>query len=99
MLYFLLTGVALSPEALQARPKLEKFPKPLRNLVGRMLHRNRDQRPKDLVVLAEMVRQCLSRVERRREFADRYGVPYRRTIPRPAEIRSARLIRGALVLG
>ena len=99
MLYFLLTGVALSPEALHARPKLEKFPKPLRNLVRRMLHPNPDQRPKDLVVLAEMIRECLSRTERRREFADRYGIPYRRTIPRPAEIRSARLVRVALVFG
>jgi hypothetical protein len=98
-LYFLLTGVALSHEALQARPKLEKFPKSLRNLLARMLHPNPDQRPKDLVVLAEMVRQCLSRIERRREFADRYGIPYRRTIPRPTEIRSARFRRAALAFG
>ena len=50
-------------------------------------------------MLAEMIRECLSRTERRREFADRYGIPYRRTIPRPAEIRSARLVRVALVFG
>jgi len=96
-LYFLLTGVALSTEALKRRPNLAKFPKSLRNLLARMLHPDPDKRPKDLVVLAEMIRECLLRTERRREFADRYGIPYRRTIPQPAEIRSARLVRAALV--
>ena len=92
-LYFLLTGTALSAEALQRRPKLSRFPKPLRTLLGRMLHRDPNQRPKDLIVLAEMIRQCLLKLERRRQFADKYGLPFRRTIPRPVEIRSARWLR------
>src|SRR5213080_821280 len=46
-IYFLLTGVALSDEGLQRPPKFSKFPKPLRALLARMLHRNPDQRPKD----------------------------------------------------
>src|SRR5215475_6122627 len=41
-LYFLLTGVALSPEALQYGPKFSGFPKPLRTLLGKLLHRNPD---------------------------------------------------------
>src|SRR6266536_3894810 len=71
-LYFLLTGTALSAEALQRRPKLSRFPKPLRTLLGRMLHRDPNQRPKDLIILAEMIRQCLLKLERRRQFADKY---------------------------
>src|SRR5437763_337580 len=98
-LYFLLTGTALSAEALQRHPKLSRFPKPLRTLLGRMLHRDPNQRPKDLIVLAEMIRQCLLKLERRRQFADKYGLPFRRTIPRPVEARSARLVRGAVAVG
>jgi len=95
-LYFLLTGVALSAEALQRPPNFSRFPKPLRRLLARMLHRDPDQRPKDLVVLAEMIRECLQKIERRRALADKYGIPYRTTIPRRAEARPARLLRIAL---
>jgi serine/threonine protein kinase len=97
-LYFLLTGTALSAEALQRGPKLSRFPKPLRTLLGRMLHRDPNQRPKDLIVLAEMIRQCLLKLERRRQFADKYGLPFRRTIPPPVEVRSARWLRGAVAV-
>src|SRR4030095_13439053 len=38
-LYFLLTGIALSAEALQHGPKFSGFPKPLRTLLARLLHR------------------------------------------------------------
>lgn len=95
-LYFLLTGVALSAEALQRPPNFSRFPKPLRRLLARMLHRDPDQRPKDLVVLAEMIRESLLKVERRRALADKYGIPYRTTIPRRAQTRPARLLRIAL---
>src|SRR5438094_5620948 len=95
-LYFLLTGVALSADALQRPPKFSGFPKALRALLARMLHRDPDQRPKDLVVLAEMIRECLLKIERRRAFADKYGIPYRTTIPRRSEARPARLLRIAL---
>jgi len=95
-LYFLLTGVALSAEELQRPPKFSKFPKPLRTLLVRMLHRNPDQRPKDLVVLAEMIRECLLKIERRRALADKYGIPYRTTIPRRVEPRPRRFLRIAL---
>jgi serine/threonine protein kinase len=95
-LYFLLTGVALSADALQRPPKFSRFPKPLRTLLVRMLHRDPDQRPKDLVVLAEMIRECLLKLERRRALADKYGIPYRTTIPRRAEARPRRLLRIAL---
>jgi len=92
-LYFLLTGVALSADATQGTPKLSRFPKPLRTLLARMLHRDPDQRPRDLVVLAEMIRQCLLKIERRRAFADKYGIPYRTTLVRRPEARSTRLWR------
>ena len=95
-LYFLLTGVALSADALQRPPKFSGFPKALRALLARMLHRDPDQRPKDLVVLAEMIRECLLKIERRRAFADKYGIPYRATIPPRPAARPARLLRIAL---
>jgi serine/threonine protein kinase len=95
-LYFLLTGVALSAEAAKQGPKFPKFPKPLRNLLARMLNRDPDKRPKDLVVLAEMIRECLLKIERRRALADKYGIPFRTTIPPRPEARPARLFRIAL---
>jgi serine/threonine protein kinase len=98
-LYFLLTGVALSAEELQRPPKFSKFPKPLRAMLGRMLHPDLDQRPKDLVVLTEMIRECLLKIERRRALAEKYGIPYRTTIPRRAEAPPKRLVRVALPVG
>jgi Protein kinase domain len=95
-LYFLLTGMALSADGVHQAPKLSRFPKPLRNLLARMLNRNPDQRPKDLVVLAEMIRECLLKIERRQALADKYGIPYRTTIPRRSEARPTRLWRIAV---
>jgi len=95
-LYFLLTGVALSADVLHRSPKFSGFPKALRTLLARMLHRNPDHRPKDLVVLAEMIRECLLKIERRRALADKYGIPYRTTIPRRADAQPRRLLRIAL---
>ena len=82
-LYFLLSGVALSAEALQHGPKFSGFPKPLRALLGRLLHRDPDQRPKDLLVVTEMIRESLGKIERRRMLSDRYGIPLRTSVPRP----------------
>jgi serine/threonine protein kinase len=98
-MYFLLTGVALSHETLRQPPRLSGFPKPLRNLLCRMLHPNPDQRPKDLVVLGEMIRSCLLKIERRLALADRYGIPFRTTIPQPTQPRPRRMLRTALAFG
>ena len=98
-MYFLLTGIELSAETLRQPPKLSGFPKPLRNLLSHMLHPNPDQRPKDLVVLGEMIRSCLLKIERRLAWADRYGIPFRTTIPRPDQPRPRRLLRRALAFG
>jgi serine/threonine protein kinase len=98
-MYFLLTGIELSAETLRQTPKLSGFPKPLRNLLSQMLHPNPDQRPKDLVVLGEMIRSCLLKIERRLALADRYGIPFRTTIPRPDQPRPRRLLRTALAFG
>jgi serine/threonine protein kinase len=98
-MYILLTGVALSAEILRGSPKLSGFPKPLRSLLSQMLHPNPDQRPKDLVVLGEMIRSCLLKIERRLALADRYGIPFRTTIPRPDQPRPRRLLRTALAFG
>src|SRR3989442_8877359 len=75
-LYFLLTSTALSPEELQPPPKFSKFPKPFRSFLARMFHRDPDQRPKDLVALAEMIRECLLQIERRPGLAEKHSNPY-----------------------
>src|SRR5215211_4231954 len=98
-LYFLLTGIALSTEALHRGPKFSGFPKPLLVLLGRLLHRDPDQRPKDLLVVTELIRESLGKIERRRALSDRYGVPLRTTVPRPREARPRRLVRTMAVLG
>lgn len=98
-MYFLLTGVALSSETLRRPPKFSGFPKPLRNLLSKMLHPNPDRRPKDLIVLGEMIRSCLLKTERRLALADRYGIPFRTTIRRPTQPRPRRLLRTALAFG
>jgi serine/threonine protein kinase len=99
IMYFLLTGFALSTEAIRHPPKFSGFPKPLRTLLSQMLHPNPDKRPKDLVVLGEMIRSCLAKIERRLALADRYGLPFRTTIPRPTQPRPRRLLRTALAFG
>jgi hypothetical protein len=98
-LYYLLTGIALSAEALPQTPKFSGFPKPLRVLLGRLLHRDPDQRPKDLLVVTEMIRQSLGKIERRRTLSDRYGIPLRTSVPRPRAARPGRLVRTAAVVG
>ena len=98
-LYFLLSGVALSAEALQQGPKFSGFPKPLRVLLGRLLHRDPDQRPKDLLVVTEMIRESLGKIERRRTLSDRYGIPLRTSVPQPRKARPRLLLRTAVVVG
>ena len=98
-LYFLLTGIALSTQALHRGPKFSGFPKPLLVLLGQLLHRDPDQRPKDLLVVTELIRESLGKIERRRALSDRYGIPLRTTVPRPREARPRRLVRAAAVVG
>jgi hypothetical protein len=98
-LYFLLSDVALSAETLQRGPKFSGFPKPLRTLLGQLLHRDPDQRPKDLLVVTELIRESLGKIERRRALSDRYGIPLRTSVPRPREARPRRLVRTAVVVG
>jgi len=70
---FLLTGIA--PQAKMRLQQLRQFPKPLRNLLTYMLRGNPDKRPQDPVALAELIRECLLKIERRQAFARRLGIP------------------------
>jgi hypothetical protein len=79
-MYFLLTGA--TPSAELRRRQLRAFPKALRNLLAQMLRDNPDERPKDPVVLAEMIRECLAKIERRQGFARRLGIPLAAKISR-----------------
>jgi hypothetical protein len=63
------------------------------------LPRDPDRRPKDLLVVTELIRESLGKIERRRAFSDRYGIPLRTTVPRPREARPRRLVRTAAVVG
>jgi hypothetical protein len=99
-MYFLLTGAAASPEMGTGSRQLSGFPKALRNLIGKMLHRDPDQRPKDPVVLAEMIRECLLKIERRQAIARKLGVPLpgvSRGKPRRTSTPLAQVFRGILV--
>jgi hypothetical protein len=98
-LYFLLTGVALSAEALWQGPKFSGFPKPLRVLLGQLLRREPDRRQNDLLVVTEMIRESLGKIERRRALSDRYGIPLRTSIPRRTATRPRRLVRAAVAVG
>ena len=98
-LYFLLSGLALSAEALQRGPKFSGFPKPLRVLLSRMLHRDPDRRPKDLIVVTELIRGALEKIERRRALSDRYGIPLKTAVTRQTKAPSHRLLRTAVAFG
>ena len=71
----------------------------MRVLLGRLLHRDPDQRPKDLLVVTEMIRESLGKIERRRTLSDRYGIPLRTSVPPPRKARPRRLLRTAAVVG
>ena len=97
-MYFMLTG-AVPPTDLR-RQQLRVFPKALRNLLGNMLRHDPNQRPKDPVVLTEMIRECLAGIERRQALARRLGVPLAGVIPRKSGAPStplAQVLRGILV--
>jgi serine/threonine protein kinase len=98
-MYFLLTGAA--PPAKVHLRELRRFPKALRNLLAHMLRGNPDKRPQDLVALAESIRECLLRIERRQEFARRLGIPLAAVIPREPKTPPtplAQVLRGILVV-
>jgi serine/threonine-protein kinase len=99
-MYFLLTGTAPSPEMRLRSRELSGFPKALRKLIGDMLRHDPDKRPKDPVALAEMIRECLLKVERRQALARKLGVPLAAKIPpksRTTLTPLAQVLRGILV--
>jgi len=99
-MYFLLTGAAPSPEMRHRSRELSRFPKALRNLIANMLRPDPDQRPKDPVVLAEMIRECLLKIERRQAIVRKLGVPLAgvsRPKPRRTSTPLVQVFRGILV--
>src|SRR5438477_892 len=95
---FLLTGIA--PLAKTRLQQLRQFPKPLRNLLAHMLRANPDKRPQDPVALAEWIRECLLRIERRQAFARRLGIPLAATTLGKSRISStplAQVVGGIIV--
>ena len=99
-MFFMLTGAPFSAEMGRRSRELSGFPKALQNLIANMLRRDPDQRPKDPVVLAEMIRECLLKIERRQVLARRLGIPLAGVIPRksrPTSTPLAQVVRGILV--
>src|SRR5438105_5908041 len=94
---FLLTGAAPSAGTIPLQ-QLSRFPTRVRNLLAQMLRNNPDERPQDPVGLAEEIRECLLRVERRQALARRLGVPLVSIIPRTSEQPQVRVPRRALAL-
>ena len=95
---FLLTGIA--PQAKMRLQQLRQFPKPLRNLLAHMLRGNPDKRPQDPIALAEWIRECLLRIERRQAFARRLGIPLAATTLGKSRISStplAQVVGGIIV--
>jgi serine/threonine protein kinase len=88
---FLLTGVA--PLAKMLLQQLRQFPKPLRHLLADMLRANPDKRPQDPVALAERIRECLLRIERRQAVARRLGIPLAATTLGKSRISSTPLVQ------
>jgi serine/threonine protein kinase len=98
-MYFLLTGTA--PRAKMRLQQLRQFPKALRNLVAQMLRANPDKRPQDPVALAEAIRGCLVKTERRQAFARRLGIPLAAVTPRhpgAPQTPLAQVLRGIVVV-
>jgi len=50
-------------------------------LLAHMLRNNPDERPQDPVALAETIRECLLRIERRQAFGYKFGIPLAAVIP------------------
>lgn len=71
---FLLTG-AIHPAESRFQ-QLKRFPRPIRNLLARMLQDNPEERPQDPIVLAEAVREAITKLERNQEFVRKFGLPF-----------------------
>ena len=99
-MFFMLTGAAPSSEMPRRSRELSEFPKVLRNLIANLLRRDPDQRPKDPVALAEMIRECLQKIERRQLFARTLGIPRAAVVSRKSKTTTTPLVqvlRGILV--
>lgn len=96
-MYFLLTGAMQSPES--RLRQLKRFPRPIRNLLAHMLRENPDDRPQDPVVFAEAIRERLSGVARRREFARKFGIPVVPALQKMRKRSPVWLPRRALAIG
>jgi serine/threonine protein kinase len=79
---FLLTGVfyAAEPRSLQTR----RFARSLRNLITPMLQQDPEDRPSDPLMVTQALRKCLAIVERRQNFARKFGIPFAAVVAKPA---------------
>ncbi|HEV2096983.1 MAG TPA: protein kinase [Chthoniobacterales bacterium] len=65
-------------------PPTSAIPRLVRNILGRMLRNNPDERPQDPILFAQELRTCLQRVERRNAFTRSFTMPFAAGIaPKP----------------
>lgn len=87
-MWFLLTGApppALTVGGAQSRSQqLNRFPKPLRNVLALMMHENPGERPQDPIILAQYIRDCLASLEKRHVLATRFALPL--PVVKPARV-------------
>src|ERR1051326_603568 len=89
---FLLTGAApLAVSGMKARlriqrlPELRRAPKPLHNLLVYLLRENPENRPQDPVALETLMRECLTKIERRQAFGRKLGISLASVVPRKSK--------------
>jgi serine/threonine-protein kinase len=90
-MWFLLTGSGPPlAESNESVPRLSApdVPRFVRNLVSRMLRTDPEERPQDLAALAERIRACLQKVERRTAFTRSFAPA---AIPRTQKVEKKRL--------
>jgi len=89
---FLLTGAApLAVKGMKARlrvrrlPELRRAPKPLHNLLVYLLREDPNNRPQDPVALETLMRECLTKIERRQAIGQKLGMSLAAVVPRKAK--------------
>src|SRR5437588_548184 len=89
---FLLTGAApLAVSGMKARlrirrlPELRRAPKPLHNLLVYLLRENPENRPQDPVALETLMRECLTKIERRQAIGRKLGMSLAAVVPRKSK--------------
>src|SRR5256886_6152162 len=70
---------------LQRLPELRRAPKPLHNLLVFLLREKPENRPQDPVALETLMRECLTKIERRQAIGRKLGMSLAAVVPRKSK--------------